>query len=130
MFCCIILSFQTKGGICIIVTLLDYLVVAFALLSAAGLISVLFMFLSKNKSVRSFCLYFTAALGIYACTISIRLFWPYFMGQLYLGLLLGILSVTAMLLWRKHKGQASQGVAARIMASFSFIAGILNAFAI
>lgn len=109
-------------------TNLDRLIIAFMIMAVAGATAMLLMFLSKNCKVRSFCLYAVAVLGIYAMSISLRIFWPYYTGQLLIAVVLGAMSVGAMVL--KRKGGEGSGIhtAARVMAALSCAGGLVNAF--
>jgi len=109
------------------ITMLDFLVVAFMALAVAGLVAVLLMFVSKNKRVRSVSLYFAAALGLYAMYVSVRIFWPYYTGQLAIGIILGLVGAAAIVLARRAGEQGNTRMLARIMATVSCAAGLLNA---
>jgi len=109
-------------------TNLDWLIIAFIILAAAGAAAVPLMFLSKNGRVKSFCLYTAAILGIYAMSVSIRIFWPYYTGQLLISLALGVMAVGAIVLKRQGGERSDYHMAANVMATLSCTAGLLNAF--
>ncbi len=109
-------------------TNLDWLIIAFMMLAVAGATAVLLMFLSKNSRNKAACLYVSAVLGIYVMTVSIRIFWPYYTGQLLIAVVLGLMAVGAVLLRRMGGERLGFHRAAHIMAALSCTAGMLNAF--
>ena len=109
-------------------TNLDWLIIMFIILAIAGIASVLLMFLSKNSNIKSFCLYTAAILGIYAMYVSIRIFWPYYTGQLLIAIALGVMSIGAIVLKRAGGERSDYHMAARVMATLSCTGGLLNAF--
>lgn len=109
-------------------TFLDLLVIVFMALAAASLLAVCLMFFVRNMKVKKVCFYFVVALSIYACSISIRMFWPLFPIQLALGIGLGAMSVAAFILERLSKGDVKKFTIARIMAAVALVLGIINAF--
>ncbi len=110
------------------ITFLDLLVVVFMALAAASLLAVCLMFLVRNIKVKKVCFYIVVALGLYACTISFRIFWPFFPMQLALGIVLGAMSIAALVIERLSKGDKKKFTIARIMAAVSLVVGIINAF--
>ena len=109
-------------------TFLDLLVIVFIFLALAGVSAILLMFLSKKAWVRKVCFYITVALGIYACSISVRVGWPLFMTQFAFGVALGAVSVAALILERLGRGSGMKFQIAKILAALSLIFGIINAF--
>lgn len=107
---------------------LDILVIAAMALVAVGLLALVLMFLVRNKRVKQVCLYIVAALGIYIATVSLRIFWLGFEGQMLLGLALGAVSIGAIVLERLSKGSEKKLLIAQIMAAAALVLGIVNAF--
>lgn len=110
-------------------TFLDLLIVVFMVLTAVGLLGICLMFLVRNQRVRKISFYLVAAMGLYASTIGVRIaVTGYFMGQLWIGILLGILSIAAFVLERMSKGDEKKFKIARILAAVALLLGIVNAF--
>ena len=107
-------------------TFLDLLVIVAMALAAASLLAVCLMFLVRNRTVKQVCFYLTAVLGLVACYIGLRIFWPEFMVQSVLAVLLGLGSIGSLVLM--HLGKENTRLVAQILAAVSLIAGMINAF--
>lgn len=112
------------------ITFLDLLIIVVMVLAAAALVSIVLMFLVKNRTVRRVCLYLVAALGLYIGYVGIRINYPGFMTQVMLAAVLALIGIGAVVLERLGKNDERKFLAARIMASVALIAGMLNAFCI
>lgn len=109
---------------------LDLLVIVFMAMAALSLLSVLLMFLIKNKIVRSISLYVAAAMGIYSAVVGIVFFGPYFLAQAVIAILVGAASIAAVVLnvlGLKRKNDKLDLIA-RITATAALIIGIVNIF--
>ena len=108
-------------------TFLDLLVVVFMVLTALSLLSVLLMFLVRNEKVKRICLIVTGVLGTYVGTVSVRIMWLAAPVQMWMGILLSLVSVAAVVLELVAKDNAKLHKIARIMAAASLAVGIINA---
>jgi len=106
---------------------LDLLVIVSMALVAASLLALCLMFLVKHKRVKQVCLYIVTALGLYAAYVGLQIGWPYFMGQAVAALILGAVSLGAVVLERLSKGDDKKLLIARLMAAGGLILGIVNA---
>ena len=111
-------------------TFLDLLIVVVMALAAASLLSVVLMFVVKNKTVRRVCFYIVAALGVYVGTVGFRINWLGFEVQAALAVALALLCVGAVVLERVKKGDDKVFLLARGMAAASLVVGMVNAFMI
>lgn len=110
-------------------TFLDLLIVVFMVLAALSLLALALMYLVKNTTVKKICFYIVAALGIYCCYVGIRVMWlSSFYGQLTIAVLMGILSVAALVVGILSKDNKRMFLIARIMATVALIVGMINAF--
>lgn len=109
-------------------TFLDALVIVFMALAAAGLLSLCLMFLVKNRKLQKVSLYVAVALGLYLCTVSVRIGFPLFPVQAALGVALGGVSVAALVLERLSKDDEKKFRLARILAAVGLVVGLVNAF--
>lgn len=109
-------------------TFLDVLVTVFIGLSVVGLVAIGLMFLGKNHKFQQICLYIVVALGIYACSISIRIGFPFYPMQYILGILAGVMSIAALVLERLSKKDAKKFQLARLLAAASLVLGMFAAF--
>ena len=108
-------------------TSLDLLVFVFAALAAVGLLSVTSMFLAESNRFKTAAFYVTAVLGLYACSICLRIYWPDFMFQSVAGMILGALGLFAMVIEFAGRKNRTQFLATRGMAAVSMVGGIFNA---
>ena len=109
-------------------TSLDALVIVFMVLAALVLLSLVLMFLLKNKTARRICLYFASALGIYLGYVGFRIgFGGLFDGQMVVGVLAALMSVGAIVLERISHGEGKRFLTARLLSAASLIVGFLNA---
>lgn len=111
-------------------TFLDLLILVSMVLIAASLLSVVLMFLVKNRKVRQVCFYIVVALGLYAGTVGIRINWPYFYGQAVIAGLMMLLSIGALVLSLVRKDDEKLFLFSRIAASAALIIGVVNALLI
>lgn len=111
-------------------TFLDLLIVVVMALAAASLLSVVLMFVVKNKTVRRVCFYIVAALGVYVGTVGFRINWLGFEVQAGLAVALALICVGAVVLERVKKGDDKMFLLARGMAAASLVVGMVNAFMI
>ncbi|MBR5292055.1 MAG: hypothetical protein IKU32_03970 [Clostridia bacterium] len=109
-------------------TNLDWLIIAVLFLSVVGTAAVLIMFLSKQERIKSFSLHAAAIIGICAAWAGTRIFWLNYTGQLLIALVLGAMSVAAIVLKHMSKERSGFHTASHVMAALSCIGGILNAF--
>lgn len=108
-------------------TFLDLLVIVFMVLAAMSLLAVALMFLVRNEKVKRVCLFVTAALGVYVGSVSVRTMWLDAPLQMWLGIILGIVGVAAVVLELKAKDNAKLHKLARILAAAALVAGMINA---
>lgn len=109
------------------VTFLDLLILVSMGLIAAGMLSLVLMFLVRNKKVQKVCFWIAAALGVYIGSVGIRINWPGFYGQAVLAGALMLVSVAALVLERLRKDDEKMFLHARIAAAASLVIGIVNA---
>ena len=110
------------------ITFLDLLVIVFMVLASLGLLALCMMFLVRNPRVKKISFYITIALAIYAASIGIRIGYPLFIMQAGMGVLLGVVSIAALVMERKFKNDEKKLMIARVMAAVALVAGIINAF--
>lgn len=110
------------------VTFLDLMVMVFMVLAAGGALALCMMFLARRPRIKQVCLYVAAALGVYVCTVSVRIAGSMFPEQMIAGLVLGLGSVAAVVLERMSKGDEKKQKIARILAAASLVLGLANAF--
>lgn len=109
-------------------TSLDLLIVVVLALGAAGLLSLMLMFLVKNQRVRQVCLYVVAALGLYMGYVGFRIHYPGFMPRMLVAVVLGLTALGAVVLERLGKTHEKKLHAARLLAAVAMVAGMVNAF--
>ncbi len=109
-------------------TFLDLLVVVFMVLTAMSLLAVCLMFLVRSPRIKKIAFYFTAALGIYAASVGIRIGTTLFPIQTAIGVAVAIAAIAAIILMVKAKDNAKQQTLARIIAAASLVIGIVNGF--
>ena len=108
-------------------TFLDLLILVSLALIAAGLLSLVLMFLVKNKKVQRVCFYIAVALGLYIGYVGIRINWLGFEGQAILAGVLALVGVAALVLERVKKDDDKMFLYARIAAAAALVIGIINA---
>jgi len=108
-------------------TFLDLLVIVSMLLIAASLVSLVLMFLIRNKTVRRVCFYLAVALSVYIGFVGVRINWPGFTGQAVLAVVMALISAAALVLERVRKNDEKWFLAARIAAAAALVIGTANA---
>ena len=108
-------------------TFLDLLIIVSMALIAASFLSVVLMFLVRNKKVQRICFYITAALSLYVGYVGIRINWLGFSGQAALAAALALVGVGAFVLERLKKNDDRMFLFARIAAAAALIIGTVNA---
>ena len=109
-------------------TFLDLLILVVMVLSAAGLLAMVLMFLVKSKKVKQACFYLVVALGVYMGYVGLRINWPGFLPQVILAILMAMTGIGALALERLSKDSEKKFRTAQILASVALIAGMFNAF--
>ena len=109
-------------------TFLDLLIVVFMVLAAASLLALCLMFLVRNPKVQKVCLFITAALGSYTAYIGIRIGGLFFPVQAFIGIAVGLASITAVVLALLARDSRKKFLIARILAAAALVIGIANAF--
>lgn len=109
------------------ITFLDLLILVSMALIAAGMLSLVLMFLVRNKKVQKVCFWIAVALGVYIGTVGIRINWPGFYGQAVLAGAMMLVSVAALILERLRKDDEKMFHYARIAAAAALVIGIVNA---
>lgn len=106
---------------------LDLLIIVAMVLVAASLLSLVLMFLVKNKTVRRVCLYIVSALGVYMGYVGTQINFPGFGGQVAVAVILAIAAIGAVVLERLSKDNEKRFLIARVVAAVSLVGGLLNA---
>lgn len=106
---------------------LDLLVIVSLALAVASLLALSLMFLAKNRRVKKVNFYIVVALGLYICSISLRMFWPMFFLQSVVGAAFGVMSLASLALERMSKNDEKKFRLARLLAAAALVLGILNA---
>lgn len=109
------------------ITFLDLLIIVSMVLIAASFLSVVLMFLIRNKTVQRVCFYIAVALGLYIGYVGVQINWPGFFCQAILAVVLALVAVSALLLERIKKGNDKMFLYARIAAAAALIIGTVNA---
>lgn len=109
------------------VTFLDLLIIVSMALIAASLLSVVLMFLIRNKKVQRVCFYIAAALSLYMAYVGIRINWPDFYGQAVLAVVLALVSIGSVVLERVKKNNDKIFLITRIAAAAALVIGVINA---
>ena len=109
------------------ITFLDLLIIVSMVLIAASFLSVVLMFLIRNKKVQRVCFYIAAALGLYIGYVGFRINWPGFSGQAILAAVLALVGAGAFVLERIKKDDEKMFLYARIAAAAALILGAVNA---
>lgn len=108
-------------------TFLDLLIIVSMALIAGSLLSVVLMFLVKNRKVRRVCLWITAALGLYVGYVGLYINWPMFYGQAVIAAVMALVGVGALVLSLVKKEDDKAFLIARIAAAASLVIGVVNA---
>lgn len=109
------------------ITFLDLLIIVSMVLIAGSLLSVVLMFLVKNRKVRQVCLWIAAALGVYVAYVGLRINWPEFYGQAVLAAAMGLVSAGSVVLSLARRDNERVFLAARIAAAAALVIGVVNA---
>ncbi len=108
-------------------TFLDLLIIVSMVLIAASFLSVVLMFLVRNKKIQRVCFYIAVALSLYVAYAGIQINWPDFFSQAVLAAVLALVSVGAFVLERVKKNDEKMFLYARIAASAALVIGAVNA---
>ena len=109
-------------------TSLDLLVIVGMGLIAATVLSLLLMFLLKNKTAKRVCFYIVTVLGLYLSGVGLRIgFLGWFPEQIGAGVLASLMCVGAFVLERTCKGDEKKLRIARIVAAAALVLGIASA---
>ena len=112
------------------ITFLDLLVIVGLVLIASSMLSVVLMFLIRNRIVRRVCFYVTVALSIYIGYVGVRINWLDFAGQAFLAVVFVLVSLSAFgisfVRWHGEKFF----LAARIASAAALVLGVVNALLI
>lgn len=109
------------------VTFLDLLVVVSMVLMASSFLSLLLMFLVKNKKVQRVCFYISVALSLYVSYVGFRINGLGFFEQAILAVLLGLVSIGAVVLERVKKNDDKMFLTARLATLGALVIGLINA---
>jgi len=107
-------------------TFLDLLIIVSMVLVAASFLSLVLMFLVRNKKIQHVCFYISVALSLYIAYAGIQINWPGFFGQAVLAAVLALVSIGALILERVKKGNDRVFLYARIAASAALVIGAVN----
>lgn len=108
-------------------TFLDLLIIVSMVLIAASLLSVVLMFLVRNKKIQQVCFYISVALSLYIGFVGIQINWPGFFHQAVLAAVLALVSIGALVLQLLKKGDDKVFLYARIAAAAALVIGAINA---
>jgi len=111
-------------------TFLDLLIIVSMVLIAASLLSLVLMFLIKNKKVQRVCFYIAVALSVYVGYVGVRINWLDFAHQAALAVVLALISIGALVLERIRKNDDKMFLYARIAVCAALIVGVANALLI
>ena len=106
---------------------LSLLVIAFAVMTVVSLVGVVLLFLLKNQKVNKGVFYFLAVWGIIIAFCNVRSIPPYMTGEILLALLLGLLSVVALLVQLCMKKENKYKIA-KVLVTLSVVAGMIDCF--
>ena len=109
-------------------TFLDLLIVVVLALAAVSLVSMVLMFLVKNRKVSRVCLWIGAVLGIYMGYVGVRIMWINSASRSALAVLMGLTAFASIVLERLSRDNPKACLTAKIMASAALVVGIVNAF--
>lgn len=108
-------------------TSLDWLVLVFIGTTGISLLAVILMYLLKNEVVKKVCFYFLAIQGMLISWMNAMSTPSIYPLELALGWVLGVVSVSALLLELCSK-QEKKSKIARILVTISVVVGIWNTF--
>ena len=109
------------------ITFLDLLIIVSMVLIAASFLSVVLMFLIRNKKVQQVCFYIAVALSLYIGYVGIRINWMGFETQAILAAVLALVSVASLVLALVKKNDDRVFLYARIAAAAALVIGTVNA---
>lgn len=109
-------------------TFFDLMIVVVMALSAAALVSLVLMFLLKNKTAQRVSLFLAAILGIYIATVGWRINAPGFVGQVIIAVVLGLACLAGAVLSVVKKEDDRLFLVSRILAASGLVLGFANAF--
>ena len=108
------------------ITFLDLLIIVSMVLIAASFLSVVLMFLIRNKKVQRVCFYIAVALSLYIGYVGVRINWPDFFGQAVLAVVLVLISIGSFVLERIKQHDDKMFLFARIAAAAATVIGVIN----
>lgn len=109
-------------------TFFDLIILVVMALAAAALVSLVLMFLLKNKTAQRVCLFLVAILGIYIATVGWRINFPGFDGQITAAVVLGLVCLAGVVLSLVKKEDERMFLVSRILAASGLVLGFANAF--
>ena len=109
---------------------LDLIIIVFLGLVTLGLLSLCLMFMVKKPVVKKIAFYVAVILGLFICSVGLRIFLGSFPGQSLIAVLMGLTSIAAVVVERIGKNNEKMWKIARIMATVSVVVGTLNSFMI
>lgn len=112
------------------ITFLDLLIIVSMVLIAASFLSLVLMFLIRNRMVQRVCFYIAVVLSLYIGYVGIRINWLGFEGQAVLAAVMALVSVGAFVLERVKKQDDKMFLYARIAAAAALVIGTVNALLI
>ena len=107
---------------------LDLLVIVFMVLVVSSLLALSLMFLVRNERVKKICFYIVAVLGVYAASIGIRIGGSLFPVQTTIGIVVGLVSVAAIVVTLMRNRSEKTFKIAQAMAAVALVVGVINAF--
>ena len=107
---------------------LDLLIIVVLALTAASLVSLVLLFLVRNKTVKRICLYLVIAFAIYIGYAGIRINLHNDLPRTVLAAVMGAVAIGGFVMERRAVGDERKLLTARILASVALVAGMLNAF--
>ena len=108
-------------------TFLDLLIIVSMVLIAASFLSLVLMFLIRNKKVQRVCFYISVALSLYIGYVGIRINWMGFEGQAVLAAVMALVSIGSLVLERVKKNDDRMFLYARIASAAALVIGTVNA---
>ena len=107
---------------------LDLMLIVVMGMATLSLLALCLMFFVRNKIVKKVAFYLVAIMGVYVCTVGLRIFSYSFPLQSALSILLGLSSIGAIVLERFSKRNEKLWNTARILAAVALVVGFINAF--
>lgn len=108
-------------------TFLDLLIIVSMVLIAASFLSLVLMFLIRNKKVQRVCFYIVTALSLYIAYVGIRINWMGFETQAILAAVMALVSVASLVLESVKKNDDKMFLYTRIAAAVALVIGTANA---